>query len=412
MLEKIFKNSRTLSNLRSGVAGSYLEDYTNWLDSKGYSVSTCYSYVYAAVRFLNWLRDNRFNVSEISKSVLSQYKTHLIDTSTASNRTEHRSNSYCGARRFGAFLIEKGQIRDIESCPSDHPLIAAFSAWMTQHRGVTESTLNGYRPVVSVLIQTIGDAAAGYTAKKLRDFVSDQSKDCGNSKAETIITSVRMFVRFLIATGRCSHQLRYAIPPLAKWRLSSLPGYLKENEIEQIIDYCDPSTHIGARDRAVILLLARLGLRASDVAGLRLGDIDWKQGKISVSGKTKRKVQLPLPQEVGDAILYYLKQARPRTDNDAVFIISTAPYTPILPRQISQTAQRSILRAGVDSPSYGAHIFRHSLATSMLRDGMSLQNIGSILRHSSIEMTTHYAKVDIESLRKVALPWLGEVQSC
>lgn len=166
------------------------------------------------------------------------------------------------------------------------------------------------------------------------------------------------------------------------------------------------------RDRAVILLLARLALRASDVAGLRLSDIDWQQGRLFVSGKTRHQAWLPLPQEVGDALLHYLHKGRPSVSGDRLFIITRAPYTQILARQVSQTAQRAILRAGINAPSYGAHIFRHSAATALLRNGVPLQGVATLLRHSSVEMTAHYAKVDVELLKQVALPWPEEAPLC
>jgi site-specific recombinase XerD len=161
----------------------------------------------------------------------------------------------------------------------------------------------------------------------------------------------------------------------------------------------------------VILLLARLALRASDVAGLKLRDIDWEQGRLLVAGKSRRESRLPLPQDVGDAILHYLESARPPVQSEALFITTRAPYRSILSRQVSQTAQRAILRAGVEARTYGAHVFRHSAATTMLRQGIALQDIGIVLRHSSIETTTHYAKVDVDMLRAVALPW-PEVAPC
>jgi len=221
-----------------------------------------------------------------------------------------------------------------------------------------------------------------------------------------------MFVRYLIATGQCSECLRYAIPPLAGWRQSSIPRYLDASDVEHVIACCEPSTPLGMRDRAVILLLARLALRASDVAGLRLSDIDWQQGRLFVSGKTRHQAWLPLPQEVGDALLHYLHKGRPSVSGDRLFIITRAPYTQILARQVSQTAQRAILRAGINAPSYGAHIFRHSAATALLRNGVPLQGVATLLRHSSVEMTAHYAKVDVELLKQVALPWPEEAPLC
>ena len=203
-----------------------------------------------------------------------------------------------------------------------------------------------------------------------------------------------------------------AIPRLAGWRKAALPSYLEPAVVERIIAGCDPSMPLGARDHAVLLLLARLALRAGDVAALRLDDIDWPHGRLRVSGKTRQEAWLPVPQEVGDAILHYLGTARPAVAQDAVFLITHAPYTPILPRQVSQTAERAIRRAGIDAPGYGAHLFRHSAATALVRQGLSLQAIGSLLRHRDVDTTAVYAKVDVDLLRQVALPWPEEDLPC
>jgi integrase/recombinase XerD len=172
------------------------------------------------------------------------------------------------------------------------------------------------------------------------------------------------------------------------------------------------STPLGARDRAVLLLLARLALRAGDVAGLRLQDIDWPRGRLRVRGKTRQEAWLPLPQEVGDALLHYLGSARPEVAGEVVFLITRAPYTPMLSRQVSHTAARAIRRAGINAPSHGAHLFRHSAATALLRQGLSLQEIGSLLRHRDVDTTALYAKIDVDLLREVALPWPQEAAPC
>ena len=162
------------------------------------------------------------------------------------------------------------------------------------------------------------------------------------------------------------------------------------------------------RDRAVLLLLARLGLRASDVAALCFDDINWTGARLRVSGKSARPTWLPLPQEVGDALLRYIETVRPPVGGDGVFLITRAPYTPIIPRQVSSTAARAIRRAGIQAPSFGAHLFRHSAATAWLRQGLTLQAIGTVLRHIDPDTTALYAKVDVDLLRRIAMPWPDE----
>jgi len=216
-----------------------------------------------------------------------------------------------------------------------------------------------------------------------------------------------MFLRFLIAEGQCAVGLDAAIPTLAHWRMASLPRYLPQEDVEHLIASCDRASAVGRRDRAILLLLARLGLRAGDIVHLRLSDIDWKGASIQVCGKGRRPTRLPLTQEVGRAIVAYLKKGRPRTNADTLFMHCRAPFCALgSSGAVTMIVDKAFRHAGVVRPSRGAaHLLRHSLATSMLRQGASLKDIAAILRHSSMETTQIYAKVDITALQQIAQPW-------
>jgi site-specific recombinase XerD len=222
-----------------------------------------------------------------------------------------------------------------------------------------------------------------------------------------------MFLRFLISQGRCPDYLYASIPTFAHWRLSALPFYLQADQVEQVIASPDLASSLGRRNRAILLLLARLGLRASDIVQLRLDDLDWREGMIRVSGKGRRQTVLPMTQEVGDALAAYIKDHRPQADTDAVFVRSSAPYRAFTDSTaISILVARAMRRTGINCPKRGAaHILRHSVASSMLRQGVSLQEIAGVLRHRSIATTEIYAKVDVITLRQVAQPW-PEVKAC
>jgi site-specific recombinase XerD len=222
-----------------------------------------------------------------------------------------------------------------------------------------------------------------------------------------------MFLRFLIADGKCAAGLEASIPVLAHWRLSSLPRYLQPDEVEQVVASCNTATAVGRRDHAILLLLARLALRAGDIVQLRLGDVDWKGAWIQVCGKGRSQARLPLTQEVGNAIAGYVTDGRPQTDTDTLFVRSRAPFRALRSHcAVSVIVTRAMRRAGVTCPSRGAaHILRHSVASSMLRHGASLQQIAALLRHRSVQTTEIYAKVDIAALRQVTQPW-PEVELC
>jgi len=219
-----------------------------------------------------------------------------------------------------------------------------------------------------------------------------------------------MFLRYLASQEKCRANLDMAIPMVAGWRLASLPYSLSVNDVERLLSVCDPASPMGIRDRAVILLLARLGLRAGDVAALRFADVNWNDASILVKGKSRREARLPLPQEVGDAILAYL-EFRPHVDYDRVFLRCVAPVRGVTSSSVSQIVRRNMRRAGLIAPAYGAHVLRHTAATEMLRRGVSLYEIGSVLRHRSADMSAYYAKVDLELLKQVVQPW-PEVLSC
>ena len=232
----------------------------------------------------------------------------------------------------------------------------------------------------------------------------------GPGATRALITSLRSFLRFLATEGKCSATLEKAIPSVAGWRLATLPRYLTSSDVERTLASCEPNTVRGIRDRAVLLQLVRLGLRASDVAGLRLFDFDWEDATVLVSGKTRREARLPLSQEVGDAVLQYL-ECRPEVDAERVFLRVRAPWRPLSSAGVSSIARRAMIRASVSAPSLGAHILRHTAATQMLREGLPLDDIRTVLRHRSVDMTATYAKVDIELLQQVAQPW-PEVLRC
>ena len=401
--------------LRRRAAGIHLDPFADWLAGRRYAVATIHSYIYAADRFMDWwtCADTSAALPPSSHTCLTDYRTYLAAPGPNGFQAHDRSNSYCGARRFLIFLQKTGFLPSSDTAHSPKTeLESRFRLWLLHHRGVKSITADGYGCVIGRLLVCVGTVPGTYTAAQLRVFVLSQSQGFSRSKAETTVSPVRMFVRFLIASGECQDNLQHAIPRVAGWRQASLPRYLEHASIEQIIGNCEPSTVLGARDRAILLLLARLGLRAGDVAGLRLSDLDWTSGRIRVSGKSQRSTWLPLPQDAGDAVLHYLGTARHAAEGDGVFLTTRAPYTPIITRQVSSTAERAIRRAGIKAPSLGAHLFRHSAATEWLRQGLSLQAVGAVLRHQDPDTTAIYAKVDIGLLRQIAMPWPVEGSSC
>jgi integrase/recombinase XerD len=278
---------------------------------------------------------------------------------------------------------------------------------MRAQRNTSEATLYNYGLAIRELLRALGEDPSDFDARGLREFVLEQSRHCGWAKAQTAVTAARAFIRFLIAQGQCPAGLDEAVLAPAHWHLSALPRYLPAEEIEQVVCACDPDTPVGIRDRAIVLLLARLGLRAGDIVALRLGDINWEQAWIRVSGKGRQEHHLPLSQEVGDALAAYVTGVRPKVDTDCLFLRSRAPLRGLGSHcAVSVIVAKAMRRAGVTPATRGAaHVLRHSAATSLLRQGASLQEIAALLRHRSVETTAIYAKVNVGLLKQVAQPW-------
>jgi integrase/recombinase XerD len=414
MLATYVKTPAALEHYRSGPAGPHLDAFIVSLEARGYPPRRMLHLIRGVKRFSHWAQAAGLPLQALDANALEAFGQHLRDLQRLHYPSGRYSHLFVGARHFVRFLEMAGYVAP--SAPATLPcpepeLLVAFRTWMRTHRGTTDATLQGYRLTIIALLHTLGEQPERFEVTSLRHFVLERAGQQGIERAKTVVTAVRMFLRFLIAIGRCQPGLDHAIPTMAHWRLSALPRYLPAEAVERVLRSCDVTTGSGLRDRAVLLLLARLGLRAGDVAALQWCDINWHDSTLCVAGKNRRHTRLPLPQEVGNAILDYAEHQRPRLPSEYVFLTVTAPQKPASPQTISQIAARALHRAEVESPIYGAHVLRHSAATQMLRQGASLPSIGAVLRHASVETTAHYAKVDIALLQEVVRAW-PEVEPC
>lgn len=407
MLEHFFKSQR-MQVLREGPHGSLLEGFARELCQAGYGEVTIRRRFRAAKHLLHWMDCKRVPVSDFTEDLLKRFGQHRCRCVGFGPTLQ--SDLFAGARLFLNYLRSTGST-SIEPNQAP-PLLVAFLRWMRQQRGSCDDTLYHYGSCIRALLKRLGEDPSRFDAQGLRQFVLETSQQSGWARTKKHTTALRMFLRFLISEGKCAASLEAAIPTLAHWRLSSLPRYLPPEDVERIIYSCDRSTPVGRRDRAILLLLARLGLRAGDIVHLRLADIDWKEAAVRVSGKGGRETQLPLTQEVGDAIVNYLKTSRPKANTDVMFPCLRAPFHPFASSAaVSTIVTRAMYRAGVSCSGGAAHVLRHSAATAMLRHGASLQDIANVLRHRSIVATEIYAKVDVTALKRIAQAW-PEVQPC
>jgi site-specific recombinase XerD len=415
MSEPIGALRRSPRCMDSGVLGTFVEAFTRNLRALGHTRLTVAGYGDAARHFAEWLRRSAIVVGDVDDGVITRFARHRCKC--CGNR-QHQllSAKYVRrVRRFVRFLVERRVAKAAApnvSAPLNDRVIE-FQDWLRHHRGISERTVDRHGRMVMKLLPGLGDDPGTYDAELVRRVILAEAQSSSRPYIKTMTTALRGYLRFLAAQGTCRPWLDRAVPAIPQWRLSALPRYLPAADVERLIASCDLTKPHGIRDKAILLLLARLGLRAGDILGMRLDDIEWDEGTLRVRGKGRREVRLPLPQEAGDALLEYLQRARPCVDDDQMFLRSSAPYRSFAgPCAISDVVRLALKRAGVaDPPSRGTNLLRHSAATAMLRAGATLDAIGAVLRHQSTDTTAHYAKVDVAMLQQIAQSWPGDA-SC
>jgi len=399
----------------AGPLRSLIDAFAEELKAHQHTPLTVSGYEDAARHFAEWLRRCKVELSQVSEDVVERFARHRCRCPGA-RRQDRLSPKYVRrVRRFIHFLAERGIVT--ATAPrvprSIDPRVSAYQDWLRHHRGISERTIDRHGRMIMRLVPGLGTDPDAYDAALIRQVILNEAKRSSRPYVKTMTTALRGYLRFLAAAALCRPWLDRAVPTIPQWRLSALPRYLPVSDIERLVASCDLTKPHGIRDRAILLLLARLGLRGGDILTMRLDDIAWDEGTLRVRGKGRREIRLPLPQDAGDALLEYLSRTRPRVDADRVFLRSSAPYRPFKSScAISDVVRLALRRAGiVDAPSRGTNLLRHSAATSMLRAGASLDAIGTVLRHRSVDTTAHYAKVDIAMLQQIAQPWPGEA-SC
>ena len=382
--------------------------FINHLTGLGHTRLTVRGYEDSARHFGEWLARSGMTIADINEGILERF-THHRCCCTGARRSKRLSRKYVRrVRRFVLFLADRKIIKaPPPTVVTIDPAIILFQDWLRRHRGLSERTIRRHSRMILRLLPALGADPGVYDAERVRRVILDETERCSPAYVKTMSMALRGYLRFLAARGVCRPGLDHAVPPAPCWRLSALPRYLPAADVERLIDASSGASPCEIRDKGILLLLARLGLRAHDVMAMELDDIAWTEGVLRVQGKSRREVRLPLPQEVGDALLVYIEEVRPRIDETKVFLRSVAPYRPFgTSSVISGIVRRGLERAGITNPpSHGAHLLRHSAATSMLRAGATLEAIGAVLRHRSVDSTAHYAKVDVQTLQLIAQPW-------
>ena len=409
-IELFFPNPESRLRLRDGPLGNDIDAFAAWLADAGYACFTAREKLQFAADLSRWLESSQVAVEGLDCK-------HIEGFQSARDPRRQRSNDRATSRQLLDMLRSSGRIPSPRpAAPGDDPIerIAhSYERFLLDERGVQPTTVKNYLPTVrAFLLGRFGTqdiVLENLSAQDANRFVVREAQRLSVTRAKLVVTILRSFLRHLHQRGDIPVDLAAAIPPVMNWRRAGLPKALAPEQVESVLSGCDRSTVSGRRDYAILLLLARLGLRGGEAAALSLDDFDWGAGIVTVPGKGQRREPLPLPREVGEAVEDYLRHGRPsECSTRRLFVRIQAPHRGFASTSaVVSIVRRALARAQLDLPFKGAHLLRHSLATGMLRHGATLEDIGQILRHRHPETTQIYAKTDLEALSTVAQPWPG-----
>jgi len=390
----------------TGPLACYADGFRAALGARGYSPWSQMFHLHLMAHVSRWLGEHGLDASG------------LTDTAAAAFVRDRRDSGRARFRGVQGLAPLLGFLRDAGAAPlpaAAEPddeagrLAAEFAGYLAGERGLRPQTVACYARFAWRFLDSLpaaggGDVLAGLTADAVRSFVIAESGRRGTGSLKNAVTAVRSLLRFLHLRGLIPASLDGAAPAAAGWHRPPLTRRLRAGDVAAVLASCDRATHAGRRDYAILMLLARLGLRAGEAAAVRAGDIDWRAGEILVRGKGGRNELLPLPSDVGTAIAEYCRYARPRdAASGMLFLHARAPYGPVTPSAVGYVVARACCRAGLDPAS--AHQLRHAAATSMRRAGAPLSEISQLLRHRHESTTARYGTIDPEELGIVAHPW-------
>ena len=390
---------------KAGALAAQVDGYRDWLGRRGYTPQTVRNMLKDLGQVGQWLGREGLEVADLSEGRLEEF---LRDRRRAGRR---RLTGARGWLPLLTFLREVGVVPEaqVEPTPLD-PFLGRYRCWMHQERGLSQSTMLRYENTARRFLTEHAMTGGQFTPQQLTgaDLNAFLLRECArvsSGSAKGRVAELRSLMRFLHLSGATSMRLGAAVPPVGGWRLASLPPMMAAADVQLLLDRCPHDSAVAVRDYAILLLVARLGLRSIEVARLRLDDIDWRGGELIVRGKGRREDRLPLPVEVGEAVVAYLSGARPQLDDRHLFLTCRSPCAPVRADLVSDVVKRACVRAGLTR--VGPHRLRHALAEQMLRQGAGLTVIGQVLRHQDLATTALYAKVDLAALRQVAQPWPG-----
>ncbi len=399
-----------LSKHPTGPLSIHFDAFAARLSREGHSQPSVWCNLSVFHHFNSWLERNGTRVEGINEATVERYWRFRIR-----DRNPVPADRPALSRLLSVLREEDVIAPKIPLAASNTvQLIERFQLYLSRCGGYSRRTVLAHGPTLRRFLKECcprGASASGFrdlNAEDIARFVTRQAAKYSTNMTQHVCWTLRSFLRFLRYEDRIAVDLAATVPSVRRWRFSSLPRFLSADQVTQVLDAVDRTTPIGRRNYAVLMLLARLGLRAFEVATLCLDDIDWRSSQLTIRAKGRQRARMPVPGDVGTALADYLRHGRPRSESRRVFLRDLAPHIGFSSgTNVTWIACRSLAQAGVEAPCKGAHVFRHSLATHLLRSGATLTEVGQVLRHRSADSTRIYAKVDVGALRRLAMPWLG-----
>lgn len=413
-MEPTLEGAMALARSATGPLSPHLTAFIASLTDQRYAVVCLRAKAWRAAAFDAWLGKQGIELADLREVHIEQFSLRNYQP-RSDCRSKPRRHEAPALRQLLRYLRAHGlcTLPEVRAIPAD-ALLAGFEQFLLRDRGLAFSTTGGYRASVrKFLLERFGGASVDLGALHaidIIDFMQRQPRRTKPHRLKHVAAALRAFLRWGQYLGEIDAALIHSVPTVACWSTTPpLPRAISADHARGAIESCDPGTAVGRRDRAVLLLLARLGLRGGEVISLMLDDIDWDAGHLRVRGKNGRECLMPLPVDVGQAIAAYLRSGRPPSTDRHLFLRARAPLRGLMHGSdgVGSIVRNALERAGIDAPRKGAHQFRHALAVRMLQGGASLPEIGEVLRHRNPMSTSIYAKVDIVALRTLASPWPG-----
>ena len=412
MQREYLDRSRLFRRLKSGPHGQLVELYAARLVKDGLARQGTWRCLSLAGDLLSWIPRSRSKLTDLDERRVERYLRYRA------GKHSIQPGDRAALKRLLSVLRDAGAIA-LAAPPPITPqdqIFEEFGDCLRTERGLAPTSIIRHLPCIRRFLREVcpgGSSDLGRISQAdVTCYIERHARDWSADSGKAMCWALRSFLRYLHHKGLNPLALAGCVPSIRRWKLASLPTSLSAAQVQKVLDCCDRTTALGRRDYAILMMLAKLGLRANEVASLTLDDLDWRSGEMLLRAKGRQRARMPIPPDVGAAVVAYLRDGRPRSSCRRLFLRTLAPNVGFASGcAVTMIAKTALERAGIRGYAHqGAHIFRHSLATELLRSGATLSEIGQLLRHESHDTTRIYAKVDIEALQSLSLPWPGGVQ--